>query len=443
MEKNMEEIKRDDYLNQLIRKKGNSLIKVITGLRRCGKSYLLFTIYYRYLISQGIHEDHIIRFSFDVPEDIDQLDGYFPLESTYVKTEWGKPAKVNSKKFRAYIAYRVKGEGEYYLLLDEIQNLDNFVGTLNGFLRNERLDVYVTGSNSRFLSSDILTEFRGRGDQIHIYPLSFREFFDYRGISFKEAYEEYSYYGGMPLVQKFKDANDKSNYLKNLYEETYLKDLIERNGISDGEALSKLIDILASTIGSYTNSAKLERQFKSEANLTYSHQTIEKHIGFLVDSFLISKVTRYDIKGQNYLKAFYKYYFTDVGLRNAKLNFRQFEPTHIMENIIFNELVSRGYSVDVGVVEVYEPNANKVTVKKQLEVDFVINAIDKRIYIQSAYSMPDLEKVAQEKKSLLRIGDSFEKIIIVNENIRSFQCDDGILILSLEDFLLKKAPCLI
>ncbi len=437
----MEEIRRDDYLNWLIRKKGIGLIKVIAGLRRCGKSYLLFTIYYRYLISQGVPDDHIIRFSFDVQEDLDKLDAYLPSESTYVKAERGKPDKVNSKKFRAYIADRINDEDEYYLLLDEIQNLDNFVGTLNGFLRNECLDVYVTGSNSRFLSRNILTDFRGRGDQIHIYPLTFKEYYDYRGIPFKEAYNEYSYYGGMPLVQKFRDVNDKSNYLKRLYEETYLKDLLERNGISDGEALNKLLDILASAIGSYTNSAKLERQFKSEANLTYSHPTIEKHIGFLVDSFLISKATRYDIKGQGYLKAFYKYYFTDVGLRNAKLNFRQFEPTHIMENIIYNELVSRGYNVDIGVVETYELNANNVSVRKQLEIDFVINALDKRIYVQSAYSMPNFEKIAQEKKSLLKTGDSFEKIIIVNEDIRSFRCEDGILILSLEDFLLKKSGC--
>ena len=245
----------------------------------------------------------------------------------------------------------------------------------------------------------------------------------------------------MPLVQKFKDVNDKSNYFKSLYEETYLKDLLERNQINDGEALNKLIDILASAIGSYTNSAKLERQLKSKENLTYSHPTIERHLGFLIDSFLISKAARYDIKGWGYLKAFYKYYFTDVGLRNAKLNFSQFELTHIMENLIYNELVPKGYRVDIGAVEIYELNAKNNSVRKRLEIDFVINAFDKRIYVQCAYSMPDFEKIAQEKRPLLKTGDSFEKIIVVNEDIRSFRCGDGILILSLEDFLLRKNGC--
>ena len=432
----MKEIGRQNYVDRIASKRKNGLIKVITGLRRSGKSYLLFELYYRRLIQDGVRERNVVKFSFDVDEDIDKLDVYFPEESTRIKEKGKNVYKINSKKFRAYINDQIEGDEDYYLLLDEIQNLDNFAGTLNGFLRKKNLDVYVTGSNSHFLSSDILTEFRGRGEQIHVYPLTFKEFYDYRGLPFDEAYKEYSYYGGMPLTLNYEKDEDKASYLKSLYDEVYLKDLVDRNSIADAAIFSKLIDVVASSIGSYTNSSKLERTFQSGLNLTYSHVTIEKHLGYLMDAFLLSKATRYDIKGKNYIQAKYKYYFTDVGLRNAKLNFRQFEPSHTMENIIYNELLARGFSVDIGIVEVSELNAKGVSVRKDLEVDFVINKNDLRVYIQSAYAIPDEEKARQEKRSLSLTGDSFRKIIVVADNIKSHRDEDGVEIVSLKDFLL-------
>ena len=432
----MKEIGRQNYVDRIASKRKNGLIKVITGLRRSGKSYLLFELYYRRLIQDGVRERNVVKFSFDVDEDIDKLDVYFPEESTRIKEKDKNVYKINSKKFRAYINDQIEGDEDYYLLLDEIQNLDNFAGTLNGFLRKKNLDVYVTGSNSHFLSSDILTEFRGRGEQIHVYPLTFKEFYDYRGLPFDEAYKEYSYYGGMPLTLNYEKDEDKASYLKSLYDEVYLKDLVDRNSIADAAIFSKLIDVVASSIGSYTNSSKLERAFQSGLNLTYSHVTIEKHLGYLMDAFLLSKATRYDIKGKNYIQAKYKYYFTDVGLRNAKLNFRQFEPSHTMENIIYNELLARGFSVDIGIVEVSELNAKGVSVRKDLEVDFVINKNDLRVYIQSAYAIPDEEKARQEKRSLSLTGDSFRKIIVVADNIKSHRDEDGVEIVSLKDFLL-------
>ena len=432
----MKEIGRQNYVDRIASKRKNGLIKVITGLRRSGKSYLLFELYYRRLIQDGVRERNVVKFSFDVDEDIDKLDVYFPEESTRIKEKGKNVYKINSKKFRAYINDQIEGDEDYYLLLDEIQNLDNFAGTLNGFLRKKNLDVYVTGSNSHFLSSDILTEFRGRGEQIHVYPLTFKEFYDYRGLPFDEAYKEYSYYGGMPLTLNYEKDEDKASYLKSLYDEVYLKDLVDRNSIADAAIFSKLIDVVASSIGSYTNSSKLERAFQGGLNLTYSHVTIEKHLGYLMDAFLLSKATRYDIKGKNYIRAKYKYYFTDLGLRNAKLNFRQFEPSHTMENIIYNELLARGFSVDIGIVEVSELNAKGVSVRKDLEVDFVINKNDLRVYIQSAYAIPDEEKARQEKRSLSLTGDSFRKIIVVADNIKSHRDEDGVEIVSLKDFLL-------
>ena len=432
----MKEIGRQNYVDRIASKRKNGLIKVITGLRRSGKSYLLFELYYRRLIQDGVRERNVVKFSFDVDEDIDKLDVYFPEESTRIKEKGKNVYKINSKKFRAYINDQIEGDEDYYLLLDEIQNLDNFAGTLNGFLRKKNLDVYVTGSNSHFLSSDILTEFRGRGEQIRVYPLTFKEFYDYRGLPFDEAYKEYSYYGGMPLTLNYEKDEDKASYLKSLYDEVYLKDLVDRNSIADAAIFSKLIDVVASSIGSYTNSSKLERAFQSGLNLTYSHVTIEKHLGYLMDAFLLSKATRYDIKGKNYIQAKYKYYFTDLGLRNAKLNFRQFEPSYTMENIIYNELLARGFSVDIGIVEVSELNAKGVSVRKDLEVDFVINKNDLRVYIQSAYAIPDEEKARQEKRSLSLTGDSFRKIIVVADNIKSHRDEDGVEIVSLKDFLL-------
>ena len=430
------EFKRDKYLNEIISKKNNSMIKVITGLRRCGKSYLLFNMYYKYLISTGINDKNIIRFAFDVDDDIDKLDKYFPEEETKIYDKKTRSFKVNSKKFRAYVSDLTNEIDEFYLLLDEIQNLDNFVGTLNGFIKKNNFDTYVTGSNSRLLSTDIITEFRGRGDQIKIYPLSFREFYNSMNLSFSDAYKTYAYFGGMPLVYNFKTDEQKARYLKNLFEEVYIKDIVERNGIEDLDSFDRLIDSISSVIGSYTNPTNLENTFKSEMKITYNHITIANHLKHLIDSFLIYEVSRYDIKGKKYLGAQYKYYFSDIGLRNVRLNFRQQEQTHIMENIIYNELLYRGYNVDIGIVETNEKNKNGNNVKKQLEVDFIVNNNDERYYIQSAYSMSTDLKEQQEQKSLININDSFKKIIIVNDNIKSYMTDEGIRIISLEDFLL-------
>ena len=307
---------------------------------------------------------------------------------------------------------------------------------MNGFIKKNNFDTYVTGSNSRLLSTDIITEFRGRGDQIKIYPLSFREFYNSMNLSFSDAYKTYAYFGGMPLVYRFKTDEQKARYLKNLFEEVYTKDIVERNGIEDLDSFDRLIDSISSVIGSYTNPTNLENTFKSRMKITYNHITIANHLKYLIDSFLIYEVSRYDIKGKKYLGAQYKYYFSDIGLRNARLNFRQQEQTHIMENIIYNELLYRGYNVDIGIVETNEKNKNGNNVKKQLEVDFIVNNSDERYYIQSAYSMSTDIKEQQEQKSLININDSFKKIIIVNDNIKSYMTDEGIRIISLEDFLL-------
>jgi len=432
-------IKRDKYLKEIISRKDNGLIKVITGIRRSGKSYLLFNLYYDYLIENNIKKRNIITFAFDDDDDIDKLDAYYPEEPTRIFEKRKKGFKVNSKKFRAYIKDITNENDHFYLLLDEIQNLDNFVGTLNSFIRNKNFDTYVTGSNSRLLSSDIITEFRGRGDQIKIYPLTFKEYFEAQSLPFDKAYREYQYYGGLPLVMSFDSNEKKSAYLKNLFDEVYIKDIVERNNIVDDESFSKLINILASSIGSFTTTTKLENTFNSELKLSYSHNTIKKHIEYLKDSYLLYEVNRYDVKGKGYIAANCKYYFADLGLRNARINFRQDEPTHIMENIIYNELLSRGYNVDVGIVEISEPNSNGNNVLKQLEVDFVVNSINNRYYIQSAYSMPNKEKLEQECRSLERIDDNFKKIIIVNENIKTYQTEKGITVISLEEFLLNES----
>ena len=430
-------IKRDAYLNEIIDRKGNGLIKIITGIRRSGKSYILNNIFYNYLKSTGVKDKNIIKFAFDFDEDIDKLDKYFPDEPTKIYSRGKKCYEVNSKKFRAYIKDQTNEKDYFYLLLDEIQLLENFVGTLNGFLSHENFDTYATGSNSKMLSTDIVTEFRGRGDQIKIFPLSFKEFYEYKNISFEEAYNEYSTFGGMPLVLTYSKNEQKMNYLKGLFDEIYLKDIYDRNTIQNKESFETLINILASSIGSYTNPNKLENSFKSELKIVYDHNTINKHIDFMKDSFLINETKRYDVKGKKYLKSLNKYYFIDLGLRNARLNFRQQEPTHIMENIIYNELIGRGYSVDVGVVETYEENSNGNNQKKQLEVDFIVNFGYDQVYIQSAYDMPNKEKLIQESNSLNKIKNSFRKIIIVKDSIIPWKTDDGIEVISLKDFLLK------
>lgn len=434
------EIKRDKYLNDLIVRKNNGFIKVITGIRRCGKSYLMNTIFYSHLLQSGIKPNQIIKFSFDNDEDIDKLDYYLPNEPTKIYERGKKTFKVDSKKFRMFIKDATNDHEQFFLLLDEIQILDNFVGTLNGFLTHNNFDVYVTGSNSRMLSSEIITEFRGRGDRINMYPLSFKEFYQAFPGNFNEVYKTYSYYGGMPPLTQMQTEQQKSNYLKDLFQEVYLKDILDRNQINNVPNFEKLIDLLASNVGSYTNSKKLERAFKSELNETYSDDTIATHLSYLIDCFLISRAKPYDVKGKKYINSNSKFYFTDIGLRNARLNFRQQEPTHIMENIIFNELLYQGFNVDVGVIEVIEKNKSNNSVRKQLEVDFIVQSEDDKYYIQSVYSIPDSLKLEQEERPLTKIKDSFQKIIIVADDIKSWRTENGTKIISLKDFLLSDNP---
>lgn len=428
---------RDKYLNEIIERKNNGLVKVITGLRRSGKSYLVFNIYKQYLLDNEVNEKQIICFAFDNKEDLLKLDKYYPKQKTLMYDSRKKNYTVNANKFIQYVKDNTPGDCQYYLLLDEIQLLDNFVLTLNGFLTHKNFDVYVTGSNSKMLSKDIITEFRGRGDQISIYPLSFKEYMEATKLSFDEAYLEYQYFGGMPYVLSLSSEERKQAYLKNLFAEIYIKDIVERNNIQNQESFELLFKILSSNIGSYTNPTNIEKTFRSTMNTYYGHDTIKKHIDFIKDAFILGEANRYDIKGKKYIGANSKYYFTDIGLRNALINFRQDEPTHIMENIIYNELIARGYNVDVGVVEINERNKNGKYDKKQLETDFVCNKINERIYIQSAYSMENMEKYYQERKSLINIKDNFRKIIIVKDTIKKYVTEDGIEVISLKDFLLN------
>lgn len=430
------EIKRDKYLNEIISRKENGLIKVITGLRRSGKSYLLNKLYKNYLLNQNIQEKQIIQFAFDNMEDIMKLDNYLPNEAS-INYDSRKNYAVNAKKFLLYISDLTKENINYYILLDEVQLLENFVICLNGLLNHDNFDVYVTGSNSKMLSKDIITEFRGRGDQVHIYPLSFIEYYYASNLSFDEAYLNYQYYGGMPYLLSLNTEVRKKGYLKQLFSEIYIKDITEKNGIKDIDSFEKLLKVLASSIGSYTNPSNLEKTFKSVEKISYGHVAIKNHIENIKDSFLISEAHRYDIKGKKYIGSNSKYYFTDIGLRNALINFRQDEPTHIMENIIYNELIIRGYSVDVGIVEVSVKNENNNYVLKQLETDFICNKINEKIYIQSAYSFETLEKQMQEKRSLISINDNFRKIIIVKDNIKRYITEEGIEVISLKDWLIN------
>ncbi len=410
------EIKRDIYLQQLIDRKDNGMIKVITGIRRCGKSYLLFTIFKRYLLESGIDTDHIIEIA---------LDG--------IENEKLRDPKVCYQ----YIKNAMKDKGKYYLLLDEVQFMPHFEEVLNSLLRLNNIDVYVTGSNSKFLSSDIVTEFRGRGDEIRICPLSFAEFYSAYDGEYDDAWNEYMTYGGLPQIVGLKSERQKSDYLKNMFTNVYLKDVIERNKIHNTDEINILVDVLASTIGALTNSLKISNTFKSERQMSYTNKTISKHIDYLIEAFLISKATRYDIKGRKYIGANQKYYFTDLGLRNARLNFRQQEPIHIMENIVYNELLIRGYNVDVGVIDVYDKDKEGKRIRKQLEVDFVVNQSSQRYYIQVAYDMSSKEKQNQEFNSLRNIPDSFKKIVIVNGNKKPWHNDEGFVIMGMKYFLLN------
>lgn len=422
------EIKRDKYLEMLQIRRHNGFIKVITGIRRCGKSYLMNDIFYEKLRQEGVDESHIIKFAFDSAEDL-LLIGE-DLQDLFINKK-----KVDPKKFMTFISQRMIDNDMYYLLLDEVQNLGCFEAVLNGYLRKKNMDVYVTGSNSKFLSSDILTEFAGRGDEIHVLPLSFSEFYANYQDGLDYAFDDYMIYGGLPAVALMKTSEQKSSYLKTQLQNVYLKDLVERNNLNSDENIGELLDIIASGISSLTNPTKLANTFKSIKNTSLSALTIDRYITYMQQAFILSKVNKYDVKGKKYINTPYKIYFEDVGLCNARLDFRQIEETHLMENIIYNELRYRGYNVDVGFVETRE-NIDGTLKRKQLEIDFVANQGNKRYYIQSAYDIPNEEKMKQETKSLDNIDDSFKKIIVVRNSIKPRRNEKGYLIVGLKEFLL-------
>lgn len=422
------EIKRDKYLEMLQIRRRNGFIKVITGIRRCGKSYLMNDIFYEKLRQEGVDESHIIKFAFDSAEDL-LLIGE-DLQDLFINKK-----KVDPKKFMTFISQRMIDNDMYYLLLDEVQNLGCFEAVLNGYLRKKNMDVYVTGSNSKFLSSDVLTEFAGRGDEIHVLPLSFSEFYANYQDGLDYAFDDYMIYGGLPAVALMKTSEQKSSYLKTQLQNVYLKDLVERNNLNSDENIGELLDIIASGISSLTNPTKLANTFKSIKNTSLSALTIDRYITYMQQAFILSKVNKYDVKGKKYINTPYKIYFEDVGLRNARLDFRQIEETHLMENIIYNELRYRGYNVDVGFVETRE-NIDGTLKRKQLEIDFVANQGNKRYYIQSAYDIPNEEKMKQETKSLDNIDDSFKKIIVVRNSIKPRRNEKGYLIVGLKEFLL-------
>lgn len=411
------EIKRDKYLNDLINRMHNGMIKVVTGIRRCGKSYLLFNIFKNFLLEQGVPASHIIMIELDQRKNKKYRDPDVILD---------------------YIESVIVDEEQYYIMLDEVQMLQEFEEVLNSLLHIRNADVYVTGSNSKFLSKDVITEFRGRGDEIHIYPLTFKEFMEAYDGDMYRGWAEYVVYGGLPLTVTMKTEEQKISYLTNLFKETYLKDIIERHNIEKTQELEDLINILASAIGSLTNPPKIEATFKSTIQSTISLNTIRQYIEHLEDAFIINKANRYNVKGRKYIGTPLKYYFEDVGLRNARLGFRQVEETHLMENIIYNELRSRGYSVDVGVVEKRGIAEDGKEYRNQLEIDFVANLGSKRYYIQSAFSMPTEEKRIQEKASLVNVNDSFKKIIVVKDVVNITRDEDGITTMSIYDFLLKE-----
>lgn len=420
------EIKRDNYLQRLIDKQDNNMIKVITGLTRSGKSFLLYNLFRKYLLDNVTDDKHIIYLALDAEEN---------------KKYW------DASKLNNYLTSKIENDNEkYYILLDEIQKVDDFVPVLNGFLYKDNVDVYVTGSNSKMLSSDISTEFRGRGDVIHLYPLTFKEYVESYDGDKDDAWNDYVLYGGLPYILSCKTEEDKAEYLKNLYKETYLDDIIERRNIKNEQLLNDILDVLSSQIGSLTNPTRLTniindrylKESKNKVEELVNKNTIDSYIGYIEDAFLINKAQRYDIKGNHYINSPYKYYYEDIGLRNARLNFRQIDDGHIMENIIYNELLARRYNVDVGIVENFEKNADEKTTRTNYEVDFIVNKGAKKYYIQSAYQLTADVKINQEKQSLTHIGDSFKKIIIVKDNIKTRIDNDGIVIMGIYHFLLNE-----
>lgn len=423
------EIKRDRYLKRLISKKNNGLIKVITGIRRSGKSYLLFNLYHDYLISSGVPESTIITIPLDDDEFVEYCDPH--RLSMYIRDRTAD----KSQNYYVFI-----DEAQYAISKEEMKNPDvpiRLYGVLNGLLRQKNVDVYITGSNSKFLSSDIMTEFRGRGDEIRVNPLSFSEYYPAAGKDKAEAWNDYLYYGGLPHILAEPDGESKSNYLDRLNEEIYLRDICEHYGIRDESGIGSLMKVLSSSVGSLSNAQRISDTFKSGGNKGISMPTISNYLRYLQESFIIQKAERYDIKGRKFISTPSKYYYTDLGLRNALLNFRQFEQTHLMENAIYNELIYRGYRVDVGVVEDRVKEGSK-SAYRQLEVDFVVNQSSNRYYIQSAYAISDMQKIEQEQASLVKIPDSFRKFIIVNGNTPLWRNEEGITIMGVFDFLLNE-----
>lgn len=412
------EIRRDRYLERLIAHKGNGRVKIVTGIRRCGKSYLLFQLFKRHLIETGVKPNHIIEI---------QLEDRSNKELR------------NPDACLAFIKKQIKDQKPYYLLIDEVQLMDEFEDVLNSCLHIENLDTYVTGSNSKFLSKDIITEFRGRGDEMYLRPLSFKE---YRTIlpnkPFDDVWTEYMTFGGLPYCALLPSREEKTDYLKRLFDEVFLRDIIERNRVQNDAQLEGLLNVISSAVGSLTNPKKLEDTFTSSGTGKLSAFTIKQYLDYLCDAFMIEQAERYDIKGKRYISTPYKYYFTDTGLRNARLNFRQLEETHLMENVMYNELCLRGYSVDVGVVEINERQEDGKYVRKQIEVDFVCNKADERVYVQSAFSIPTTEKRQQEERPLVNVGDGFRKVVVTKDNVIRHNDENGILIMSLQEFLMDE-----
>lgn len=409
-------IERKKYLDELVSLQNNGMIKIITGMRRCGKSYLLFEIFASYLENKSVASDHIIKVDLE---------------------DYKNRAMRNPDNLYSLVESRIKDDGMYYILLDEVQMLDNFEDVLNGFLKMRNVDVYVTGSNAKFLSKDIITEFRGRGFEVKMYPLSFSEYMSAYSGTIQAGFNEYMLYGGLPQILSYTTEEQKVRFLKTLFDETYIKDIKERYDIRKDDDLEELINIMASGIGALTNPNKLANTFRSEKKSAISYDTVKDYIDYLCDSFLVEKSTRYDIKGKRYVNSPYKYYFMDLGLRNARINFRQSERSHLMENMIYNELKVRGFNVDVGVVPVVTKDENGKQQRSSLEVDFVCNLGSKRYYIQSAYRMESDEKIRQERASLLKVDDSFKKIIVIGEESPVTRDESGITTLGIYDFLLK------
>lgn len=427
------EIKRDVYLNRLIVRKHNGFIKVITGIRRSGKSYLLNTLFYNHLISENVQPDHIIKFAFDSAEDLIKI-GEDPIVLDNNKDN----RKVDPTKFLNWLMPQIQGADMHYILLDEVQKLGAFESVLNGFLRKSNVDVFVTGSNSKFLSKDILTEFEGRGDEVHVLPLSFSEYYAFKQGDKGDAFDDYSVYGGLPAVALMTTEEQKATYLISQMNGLYLKDIINRHNLSDHSLIGEVLDVIASGISSLTNPKKIADTFASVRQESISDYTVDKYIGHMENAFMLTRVKRYNVKGRKYIGTPYKIYFEDIGLRNARLNFRQIEGTHIMENIIYNELRYRGYQVDVGMVESREKDKDGKDIRVQREIDFIATLGSKKYYIQSAYAIPDAAKYEQETASFDKTADSFKKIVIVEKSMKPRRDEKGYVMMGVKEFLLDK-----